>query len=409
MQERSWLILAFCLWCGAHGSRAAQPAFFGAPPGALADAKACLASGDEGLRPALAQLLREADRALEATPPSVMQKTQVPPSGDKHDYLSAAPYFWPNPASSNGLPYIRHDGRVNPESRTNASDHRRLGRLADLVQTLSLAYYFTGKEAYAIQAARCLRVWFLEPATRMNPNLQFAQGVPGVNTGRGTGILEGRAIAQAADASQLLAGSSAWSTKDNAAFQAWLKTYLDWLLTSPNGRQEARARNNHGTWYDVQAIRLALVLGKTELAKQIALDAGPKRIAVQIEPDGRQPLELRRTAALGYSRFNLSALFALATAAEYVNINLWRYETPDGRSIRKALDFLLPYAQDPPKKWPFEQIRPFNPSEFGPLLLEAAKVYHEPQYQRVAEKYPRFANQPFRLFYPDPKGPNKVL
>lgn len=380
-----------------------SPRFFGAPPGALARVKSRLQAGDKSFDPALQALLQEADRALKLTPPSVMEKTKLPPSGDKHDYMSTAPYFWPDPARSNGLPYIRHDGKVNPESRSAASDHDRLGRMANTVQTLALAYYFSGREAYATQASRLLRVWFLDPATRMKPNMEFAQGVPGVNTGRGTGVLEGRSIAEAADASQLLAGSASWTKQDDAAFRAWLTHFLDWLLTSKHGREEAAARNNHGTFYDVQVMRLALVLGKTDLAKEIAAAAGRKRIAAQIEPDGRQPLELQRTASLGYSSFNLQAFCSLATAAEYVGADLWHYETPDGRGIRKALDFLLPYVDVPAKEWPYEQIKAFDSASLAPVLRQAANVLHDPNYERVLARYSSVTGKRFQLLFPPAK------
>ena len=223
-----------------------SPRYFGASPGALAKVKAQLAASDPSLQRALKNLVADADEALSAKPPSVVDKSQIPPSGDKHDYMSVAPYYWPDPAKSNGLPYIRHDGKVNPESRVDGYDHGRMSEMGNTVETLALAYYFTGKETYAAQAAKFLRVWFLDPATRMNPNLQFAQAVLGENTGRGTGILEGRHVAVAADAAELLAGSSAWTERDKTEFKAWQEKYLDWLLTSKNGRAESNSKNNNG-------------------------------------------------------------------------------------------------------------------------------------------------------------------
>lgn len=376
------------------------PAFFGAAPGALLETKSRLARGDPSLALAIEKLKLDAHRALEVHPPSVMDKTSLPPSGDKHDYLSVGPYFWPDPASSNGLPYIRHDGRVNPHTRGGAFDHRSIGRMGGLVETLALAYYFTGNEAYAQRAALCLRAWFLDPATRMNPNFNYAQAVPGITEGRGTGIIEARGIAQAADAAQLLAGSPAWTAQSDAALKVWLNSFLDWLLTSKNGRAEAAARNNHGTFYDALVVRLALVLGKTKLARAVAEAAKEKRIAAPILPDGRQPRELARTASLGYCRFNTEALFELATLAQYTAVDLWHYQTPDGRSMRKALDFLLPFIGPGAKPWPYQQIRRINAADFAPLLRQAALAYGDPVFEALLHKLPGADSSRFQLLCP---------
>lgn len=397
------------LLCASGFARAgdAAPIYFAASPGALAEAKARLAAHDESLPPALKALIRAADRALDTDPSSVVEKSKTPPSGDKHDYMSVAPYFWPDPAKSNGLPYLRHDGKVNPESRDDAFDHGRLGALAKNVETLALAYYFTGQEVYAAKAAKFLRVWFLDPATRMNPNLEFAQAVPGVNTGRGIGILEGQAVSKAADAAGLLAGSAAWTAKDQSELKVWLETYFHWLLTSRHGKDEANARNNHGSWYDVQAVELALVLGKTEVAKQICEAAKQKRIAAQINPDGRQPEELARTAAFSYSCYNLSALFTLATLAEHTGVDLWHCRLADGHyALAAALDFLIPYTTVPVKKWPYEQIKKFDRTAIAPELHQAAAVYQDPKYEKVLAEFPDMATERFQLLDPVVKKPD---
>ncbi|NBX34105.1 hypothetical protein EBR16_01870 [bacterium] len=160
---------------------AAEPIrpFYGARPGALEKAKVA-ATTDEAAGKALKKLLADADKALAVIPPSVMQKTKVPPSGDKHDYMSIAPYFWPNPATKDGLPYQRKDGKVNPESRDEAANDTLRARLVGAsVETLALGYYFSGDEKYAEHAAKILRTWFLDPATKMTPHFRFAQAVPG--------------------------------------------------------------------------------------------------------------------------------------------------------------------------------------------------------------------------------------
>jgi hypothetical protein len=272
--------------------------------------------------------------------------------------------------------------------------------MGDNIETLALAYYFTGNEAYAAQAAKFARVWFLDPATRMNPNLKFAQAVPGQNDGRGTGILEGRHIAWAADAIGLLAGSKSWTEADQKGLDAWLNAYLDWLLTSGPGQDECAARNNHGTWFDVQTARIALCLGRTNVAQHIIEEAKQKRITVQIQPDGRQPLELERTKSLSYSRFNLQALCELATLGEHAGVDLWHFQTADGRSIRRGLEFLLPYVDKPAKPWPYEQIKNVgDQTGFMAILRQAELACDLPGYEGIIEKHPGVQSQRFQLLF----------
>lgn len=345
-----------------------------------------LAAGDKVLVPALARLEKDAAEALQAGPFSVVNKKPTPPSGDKHDYMSQAPYFWPDPASTNGLPYIRRDGERNPELRA-ISDHREMDEIANNVETLALAYYFTGKEAYASRAAVLLRAWFFDPATRMNPNLQFAQAVPGVNNGRGTGLIESRSLTRVVDAVGLLAGSKEWSSADQRQLETWFNQFLNWMLESKHGQAEGAAKNNHGTYYDVQVVSYALFVGKTDVATRVMKEAPQKRLAVQIEPDGRQPLELVRTKAWSYSVANLSGLILLAQLGENVGVDLWHFETADGRSIRKALDFLAPFGLGE-QKWPYKQIGDWPKHALDGLIRQAALKYPDGKYREWVKKLP---------------------
>jgi Alginate lyase/NPCBM/NEW2 domain/Melibiase len=329
----------------------------------------------KNLAPDRGKLERDAQKALASGPFSVTTKATTPPSGDKHDYMSQAPYFWPNPASKDGLPYIRRDGERNPEI-DKITDHRVLDQLESAVETLAQAYYVTHKEEYAAKAASLLRAFFLDAPTRMNPNLQFAQAIPGVNTGRGIGLIETRGLTRVVDAIGLLAGSKSWTVADQKGMESWFAQFLQWMLESKNGRDESAAKNNHGTFYDVQVVSFALFLNRRELARSVLGEARSKRIAVQIEPDGRQPLELARTKAWSYSVGNLDGLMLLARLGESVGIDLWTYQTRDGRSIRKALDFLKPFAAGE-AKWPYQQLGEWPPQMLTPLIRRAEIHYKD--------------------------------
>jgi hypothetical protein len=336
-----------------------------------------------GQQAARAVLVREAERALAAGPFSVMQKQRVPPSGDKHDFLTLAPYWWPDPAKPDGMPYIRRDGEVNPESRLGTDDVP-FGQMTETVRTLAVAFRETGDERFAARAALLLRVWFLDPSTRMNPNLDFGQGVPGSNVGRGAGIIATRRLVDIVDAARVLDASPSWTVRDRQGLRAWCSAYAAWLQTSRNGREEAAALNNHGTWYEAQLTALLLYTGRREEAKE-RCERATLRLASQIEPDGRQPRELARTRSWSYSVMNLHGWFTVARLSEEAGVDVWNFRSADGRSLRAALDYLVPFAGSA-TKWPHPQITPIERAGLVPLLDQAASVWKADSYRTLADR-----------------------
>ena len=363
----------------------------------LQKTKTRLTAHDPVLQPALDKLLKDAASALKAPPESVMDKKKIPTSGDKHDFISYGPYWWPNPKKTDGLPYIRRDGEVNPEIRNGAAtDFPRMDRMANAVSTLALAFHFTGEEKYATHAALLLRTWYLDPATRMNPNLNFGQAIPGICDGRGIGIIDSTCILRVPDATILLRTSKNWTAADQQGLRDWFAGYLDWLLTSKNGKDEAAAENNHGTWYDVQVATFALYVGKPDIARQILETAKIKRIAAQIQPDGRQPQELARTKSFSYSCMNLNGMLTLGALSQHVGVDLLHFTTPDGRSIRGALDYLLQYSE-PGKEWPKQQITPYRPTDLHGIALRGGVFFQDDSLLTLAQKLNGQTQQQDRL------------
>ena len=367
----------------------------------LQQARQRVLAGDVRLQPALSALRHAAEAALSLAPSSVIEKQCIPPSGDRHDYMSLAPYWWPDPTTADGLPYIRRDGEVNPESRED-SDRQRMETLLDTVETLAFAAFFTGEPRYGEQAAVLLRHWFLTPATRMNPHLRYGQAIPGITEGRDIGIIDTRKLAMLVDALGLLHAMSTLTAEDEEGMRGWLQAYLDWLLASEHGQGEAAQHNNHGTWYDVQVATLACYLGREDVARRVLAESACRRFDTQLAADGRQPHELARTRSWNYSVMNLEGLICLAELGSHVGIDLWHHVTPSGSSLRAAIDFLAPYA-DLTLTWPYLQIIPSNRLDRLPYLLrQAALVLNAPVYDAQLAQLPAesLAAHRVQLLYP---------
>jgi hypothetical protein len=330
------------------------------------------------------ELISSADKALEAGVFSVVNKTQTPPSGDKHDYITYGPYWWPDPEKLNGLPWIRKDGEINPLTREGNTDFETKAHMFSNTKALAWAYFFSDNQVYANKAIELLKVWFLNEETKMNSNLNFAQGIPGINTGRGIGIIEFAGITNIINAIEILEIKNALDTNSSKALRKWLSNYLNWLQTSENGVFERDTKNNHGTYYDVQVVSIQLFLNKKEEAVKVLETAKKKRIASQIEPDGKQPHELARTKSLSYSTMNLSGMTQLAYLGAKVDVDLWNYEAQDGASIQKAYEFLKPYATGE-KKWKNKQITSLNKAQkkLKETFLFAGSLFNNQAYCQI--------------------------
>lgn len=380
----------------------AEPVVFHLDGANLVRAKEALEQEHPAILAALDHLVERADAALEKGPFSVTHKTITPPSGDKQDYMSFGPYWWPNPDTEDGLPYVRRDGEVNPDARTEGSDSPRLGVMARSVLTLALAHFYTSEDAYAAHAAHLIRTWFLDPDLRMNPHLQYGQAIPGRVEGRGIGIIDTTRLIQVIDAAGLLHKTDFWSDEDHTALQAWFSEYLDWLQTSDHGRNERRTSNNHGTFYDAQVASFALFVGDTDNAKDVLQTAKERRVTSHIKPDGRQPHELERAISFHYSRFNLDAMFMLARFGEHVDLDLWNYSSDETGGIRAAFDYIIPYL-DPDEEWPHGRaVTDTERRRVLPQLRQAYRAYGDDLYLEKIQMFPEeeLNKDIFRLRFP---------
>jgi hypothetical protein len=338
----------------------------------LAENKKKIENKDAFLMPAYEQLIKEADKSLKFKTVSVMDKTDVPPSGDKHDYMSIGPYWWPDPSKPGGVPYIRKDGEVNPEVR-NYPDKENMPRLCENVYILSLAYYFSGDEKYAKHASKLIKTWFLDSATAMNPNLKFGQAIKGVTDGRAEGLIEVRHFIFLLDGVELIKKSENFKEGKQKKLKKWMNEFLTWMQTSKIGIDEKKAKNNHGVWYDATNLAIANFVGNKELANKTVQSAA-ERLDAQMDDKGYFPLELARTTSLHYTAFILDAFTIIAQLSENTSTNLWTLKTKSNKSLEKGYEALLPHLAGM-KEWTWQQIKPFTMSNSHQLLWKASAKY----------------------------------
>jgi hypothetical protein len=324
------------------------------------------------------RILQAADAALAQAPVTITAFSSSRSSGGLHDFYSEGDYWWPDPAHPGG-PYIQRDGLTNPD---NFVAHRRaLLGFSVQVPALVAAWKISGERRYAQHAAAHLRAWFIDPATRLNPNLQYAQAISGKTTGRGIGIIDTVHLVEVARAIEVLQTSDVLSAVEQGQIKRWFTDYLRWLTTSKNGQEERDAKNNHGSCWLLQVAAFAHLTGDQQLLAYARERFKTVLLPTQLAADGSLPLELKRTKPYGYALFDLEALAALCQILSTPQDNLWTYATPDGRSMAKAVAWMAPYIRDkgkwplPPdvmydKEWPMRQTS----------LLFAGRALGKPDY-----------------------------
>jgi Alginate lyase len=322
------------------------------------------------------RILTAADRYLTMQPITVTASHSERSKGGPHDYFSEGDYWWPDEKNPNG-PYVRRDGFTNPN---NFDDHRRaMVRLSQIVPALAAAWELTGKKEYADHAGLHLRAWFVDPATKMNPNLEYAQAIFNLNQGRGIGIIDTLHLVEPTRAATVLA--SAGVLEGAAEIKHWFAQYLEWMRTSANGQEERDAKNNHGSCWVMQAAEFARFTANTEVMNWCRERFKTVLLQDQVAADGSLPLELARTKPYSYCLFDLDVMSTICQTLSTTSDNLWTFATPDGRGMRKVVAFMFPFLKDK-KAWPFKHdVEHFDdfPNR-QPSLLFAGIAYSQPDY-----------------------------
>lgn len=351
---------------------------------------------DAAKKNAAAEVIKKGKSLLNKSLTSVVSKQQRTPCGNPHEYMSMAAYFWPDPTKPDGLPYIRKDGQRNPDN-AKVPDHKSMDDWISWVTSLSWAYYLSKDQVFAQKAVGFLRFWCIDTATYMVPNLNHAQIIRGIDTGRGIGIIDIHQLPELLEGLQLLENSEVYTPADQKQVKQWMRDFLFWLRNSENGKQEMRTKNNHKTFYDGLVAALAIYVGEYAVADEIFAKA-PQLMLSQIMEDGMQPLETERTNGLSYSVFNLTAWFQLATLAENRGVDLWNYPSASHPRLQKALDVLLPFVSGE-KKWVAQQIGSFNPADYYRLTDQAAKKFKNGMYKELGGANNSVSQPVHNLFY----------
>ncbi len=330
------------------------------------------------------RVLSAASAYLKEKPITITAASSPRSAGGKHDYFSEGDYWWPDPKNPDG-PYIRRDGMSNPG---NFIAHREaLIRFSVQMPALSAAWWLTCDKKYAEHAAAHLRAWFIDPETKMNPNLQYAQAIHGITTGRGTGIIDTIHLVEVARATSVLADGGVLEKALLTGVKVWFTDYLKWMTTSKNGIEEREAKNNHGTCWAFQVAGFARLTGNHDLVQYTADRYKTVLLPTQMKGDGSFPLELARTKPYSYSLFNLDVMTTLCWIAGSNDHDLLKYELPDGRGIGKAIAFMYPYIKDK-SCWPYpHDVEYFDDLPVRqPSLLFGGLTFSQIEYLTLWEK-----------------------
>ncbi|KAF9503545.1 hypothetical protein BS47DRAFT_1402298 [Hydnum rufescens UP504] len=348
-----------------------------------------------------------ADFLASQGPWAVTNKTILPPSKDLKDYLSWPPYAWPDCSKAGNTTvltdqeiwvqckYVTRDGQFNPDQHL-VNNTGAFYAMSDAIFYNTIAWRLTGFSNYSASAARLINTWFVDPATSMNPNLNYAQLLrgPGVQVGQHTGVLDLKCMTKIASAvlTLRLGASPEWTTQIDQGFTQWVSQYIVWMTNSTLAYQERTSVNNHGSFFYNQLASLYLIVNDTTNARNTVQEFFSGLYQNQIDANGEQPFEASRTHPFHYRAYNLAAVITSAKIGQYVGFNAWNLTTKQGGTIQKATDYAM-------TKNASTSGEPGAAPELFPVVAAVAAVYGDPsgkykQYLENASSY-----EPFFFWY----------
>jgi hypothetical protein len=336
--------------------------------------------------------IAKAESFLSEKPVTVTAAHSERSAGGLHDFYSEGDYWWPDPENPEG-PYIQKDGQSNPG---NFSDHRlAMVRLSEITATLTSAWLLTNEQKFADKVLEHLNAWFVDTTTIMNPDMLYAQAIKGRFTGRSIGLIDAYHFVEVAQSVTVLTEKGAIPAEESAKIKNWFSQFLRWMITHEYGIKEMNAENNHGTCWVATAASMAVLVDNQEIIKQCSDRFKNILLPNQMEADGSFPRELKRTKPYGYSLFNIDAFCNVAQILSTPENNLWEFETPDGKSLKKGMEYIYPFIADK-TFWPFAKdiyIWEEWPVRQSSLLL-AGLAYNKPEYINEFMKLPAYPTHP---------------
>ena len=344
-------------------------------------------------------LIEGADQLLSEEFLYVTDKYYTPPSGDKHDYMSLSRYLWPD---STGAYTIYRDGVTNPEIYNY--DRPKLAAISFASYTLALAYYYTGEEAYASKASELIRGWFLNPETKMNPNMDHAQVAPGVNNGSGQGIIDANDFIPVLDAVSLIYDSPSWTFGDHKRLKEWFFQFSTWLERNYN--TDAYSTTNVSIWMDAQRAIYYLFTEQTDrLNSNSHIPPVTDRIGKQFNSQGEQPNEITRARPMHYVYFNLLGYMNLTMIRKNIGKNDrdWQIlNSPNYGGLKPAIDLLVSLMQGKSVGDSIPAEPKFDLCRYIEIFLPASVAFESKNYEEEAFRLLRegCSNPSVSLVYP---------